>query len=208
MLIDAGQAMAFLSVAILLTLAPGPDNLMVLSISLAQGRKAGMAFALGCACGCFSHTLVATLGIGALLAAEPPAFFLVKLAGGIYLLWLGFRILHRSGAFSMEPGLHGKHGLKSLFVSGLFANALNPKVMLFFLALLPQFVQSGRGPAAIQMLQFGLIFTIQAIVLFGVLGYYAGSAGGWLARRPEAGLWMGYLAGAILILLGLRLVLE
>ena len=95
-----------------------------------------------------------------------------------------------------------------LFLKGLFVNAINPKVVLFFLAFLPQFVDPARGSAAVQMLQLGLLFTLQALLLFGAIGYFAGQAGERLARRPAIGLWLDRVAGAVFVLLGLRLLLK
>jgi threonine/homoserine/homoserine lactone efflux protein len=98
--------------------------------------------------------------------------------------------------------------LLRLFGKGLFANSINPKVVLFFLSFLPQFVVAQRGGANLQTALLGLVFTAQAAVLFGLLGFFSGTVGAWLARRPRAGMWMDRIAGAIFIALGLRLIVA
>jgi threonine/homoserine/homoserine lactone efflux protein len=198
------QFLAFLGAAILLTLSPGPDNMMVLSLGMARGRMHGAAFGLGCALGCLSHTLLAVLGVSALIAASPVAFAALRIAGGLYLGWMGWNaITSRGGA---RPGAAAAGSAGALFLRGMLANAINPKVALFFLSFLPQFVAPGRGDTALQTSLLGLTFTLQAAVLFGLLGACSGTVGAWLARRPRAGLWLDRLAGAVFIGLGLRLI--
>jgi threonine/homoserine/homoserine lactone efflux protein len=200
------QLFAFLAAAILLTLSPGPDNMMVLGIGIAKGRLRGMAFGLGCALGCLSHTLLAALGVSALIAASPLAFTLLKVCGGLYLAWMGFKAIRSRGGASVGRAEDASESARTLFLRGVLANAINPKVALFFLSFLPQFVAAGRGDANLQTASLGLVFTTQAAVLFGLLGYFSGAVGAWLARRPQAGMWLDRLAGAIFIGLGLRLI--
>ncbi|WP_374535632.1 LysE family translocator [Chitinimonas taiwanensis] len=206
MLLDAPQALGFLGAALLLTLAPGPDNLLVLSLGAAHGRLAGMLFGLGCALGCLSHTLLAILGISALLAASPLAFGLLRLAGGAYLIYLGWMALRSSGGAAPQAS-QSEDSLRQLFLRGLIANAINPKVVLFFLSFLPQFVQPARGDSMLQIAQLGILFTLQAALLFSLLGYFAGQVGEWLKAKRQRGLWLDRLAGGVLLLLGLRLLL-
>lgn len=206
MLLDAPQALGFLGAALLLTLAPGPDNLLVLSLGAARGRLAGMLFGLGCALGCLSHTLLAMLGISALLAASALAFGLLRLAGGAYLIYLGWMALRSSGGAAPQTS-QSEDSLLQLFLRGLVANAINPKVVLFFLSFLPQFVQPARGDSTLQIAQLGLLFTLQAALLFSLLGYFAGKVGEWLKAKRQRGLWLDRLAGGVLLLLGLRLLL-
>ncbi len=207
-LLELSQALGFLAAAMLITLSPGPDNLMILSLGLSRGRRQGMAFGLGCALGCLSHTILATLGISAAIAASPMLFTGLKLAGGAYLVWLGIGALRSSGALRIEAGVGGTESLAVLFRRGLLANAINPKVILFFLAFLPQFVDAGQGGVGWQTAQLGLLFTLQACVLFGVIGWFAGSLGGWLGRHGKAGLWLDRLAGGVFVALGLKLIVE
>jgi threonine/homoserine/homoserine lactone efflux protein len=201
------QFLAFLAAATLLTLSPGPDNMMVLSIGVAKGRARGVAFGLGCAFGCLSHTLLAVVGVSALIAASPAAFTALKVCGGLYLAWMGFNAIRSRGGARVNGAEGVTEGARTLFFKGMLANAINPKVALFFLSFLPQFVAAGRGDANLQTALLGLAFTLQAAVLFGLLGFFSGAVGTWLGRRPRAGMWLDRIAGAIFIGLGLRLVL-
>lgn len=211
-MLSAEQVLGFLAAAVLLTATPGPDNLMVLGIGMSRGRRAGMAFGLGCALGCLSHTLLAVLGGGALIAASPAAFTALKWAGGGYLVWLGVQAWRHAGAVRIgQPD--GGAGARvdtpaRLFAKGLLANAVNPKVVLFFLSLLPQFVVPAAGAVPLQMALLGLIFTAQAAALFELLGAFSGVIGAALMRRPGAGRWLDRLAAAVFTLLGLRLALA
>jgi threonine/homoserine/homoserine lactone efflux protein len=207
LLLALPQIAGFLVAAALITLAPGPDNLMVLGLGMAQGRRAGLAFGLGCALGCLNHTLLAALGVSALIAATPLAFTVLKILGGAYLIWLGIAALRNA----RRPAAIGQAATKParvLFVQGLLANAINPKVILFFLAFLPQFVAPERGHAAWQTAQLGLLFTLQALLIFGAIGWYAGTLGERLARHPAIATWLDRIAGSIFIALGLRLLVA
>lgn len=198
---------AFLLAAFLISLAPGPDNLMVLGVGMARGRRYGIAFGLGCAVGCLSHTALAVLGVSALLAASPLAFALLKTGGGLYLLWLGIQAWrHAGGAPRAADGTRETPG--QLFRRGMLANAVNPKVALFFLAFLPQFVLPGQGGVAWQMAALGLVFALQAALVFALLGHFAGAAGQRLQRQPRLGRWLDRLAGALFVGLGLRLIVS
>lgn len=206
MLLVPEQFFGFLVAAVLITVSPGPDNLMVLSFGISRGRARGVVFGLGCALGCLSHTLLATLGVSALIAASPSAFLALKICGGVYLIWLGVQALRSRGGLNLEQSRRADESLRRLFAKGLFANAINPKVVLFFLSFLPQFVMADRGFVAWQTAQLGLVFTLQAAVLFGLLGYFSGAVGQWLQRHSRAGLWLDRIAGTIFVGLGLRLI--
>ena len=205
------QILAFLLAAVLLTATPGPDNLMVLSMGMSKGRRTGIAFGLGCALGCLSHTLLAVIGVGAILAASPVAFTALKWAGGAYLIWLGIQALRHAGAVRIEGSDTSPAPAESLrrtFCKGLVANAINPKVVLFFLSFLPQFVDASRGSMELQLGLLGLLFTAQAAVLFGLLGYFSGSVGGWINRKPKVGVWLDRLAGTVFVALGVRMIVA
>ena len=200
------QLLAFLSASLLITLAPGPDNLLVLSIGASQGRRSGIAFGLGCGLGCLSHTLLAALGVSALIAASPPAFNGLRLLGGAYLMLLGWQALRSRGGMQAPQARAAPASAWQLFGKGLLANAINPKVVMFFLAFLPQFVASERGPAAWQLAQLGSVFTLQAAALFAALGYFAGQVGAWLMRHGNAAVWLDRMAGTVFLGLGAKLL--
>jgi len=201
------QFLGFLAAAILITLSPGPDNMMVLSVGIAKGRARGIAFGLGCALGCLNHTLLAVIGVSALIAASPTAFTALKIAGGLYLIWMGIGALRSRGG-ARAGGEVPDESARTLFFKGLLANAINPKIVLFFLSFLPQFVVAARGDANWQIGWLGIVFTVQAAVLFGLLGYFSGAIGQWLNRTPRAGMWLDRIAGAVFVGLGLRLIVA
>jgi threonine/homoserine/homoserine lactone efflux protein len=210
-MLTLAQFTGFLLAALLITASPGPDNLMVLGMGMSRGRRQGIAFGLGCAFGCLSHTVLAVIGVSALVAASPVAFTVLKVGGGLYLVWLGFNALRHAGTVRIGGMRAGDAGaadtsLARLFLKGCFANAINPKVVLFFLSFLPQFVVASQGHAALQLAQLGVLFTLQAAVLFGFLGYFSGAIGQWLGRHPGAGPVLDRVAGIVFIGLGLRLI--
>ncbi|MBX9349709.1 LysE family translocator [Chromobacterium vaccinii] len=210
MLVTLPQLAAFLAAAMLITVTPGPDNLMVLSQGISRGRRQGMAFGLGCALGCLNHTLLAALGVSALIAASPLAFAALKIAGGAYLVYLGWGAIRSSGAsFDANAQASGPQGsLAATFRRGLIANAINPKVVLFFLAFLPQFINPAQGAVGLQTAILGALFTLQGALIFGALGYFSGHVGQWLAKSRKASQWLDRIAGAVFIGLGLRLILA
>lgn len=207
-MLSAEQFFGFLLAASVITVAPGPDNMMVLSIGMAKGRLPGIAFGLGCALGCLSHTLLAVLGVSALIAASPEAFTVLKVCGGLYLVWLGFNALRSAGGASVGKASDDRQSPRKLFLKGIVANAINPKVILFFLSFLPQFVIPGHGSVAAQMAWLGIIFTLQAGVIFGLLGYFSGTVGQWINTSPRLGTAMDRLTGVIFVGLGLRLIVS
>jgi threonine/homoserine/homoserine lactone efflux protein len=209
-LLSLSQWLAFVGAALLVTVAPGPDNLMVLSLGLARGRRAGLAFGAGCALGCLNHTVLAALGVGALIAASPTAFTALRWAGGLYLVWIGVGALRASWRSAEGNALRAvpPDPPRRLFFKGLAVNAINPKVVLFFLAFLPQFVDPVRGHAAWQVVQLGLAFTLQALLVFGAIGWFAGRVGERLQQRPGLTRWLDRIAGLVFVGLGLRLLVA
>lgn len=201
--------LAFIAVSVAVTLSPGPDNLMVLAQSIARGHRAGIGIALGCALGCFTHTLWATLGVSALLLASPNAFMALKLAGAAYLAWLGVQALRSNGTID---GAHTCAGTPDAWhrhvARGFIANAINPKVALFFLAFLPQFTQPAIGAPGLQMLTLGAVFALQTVLVFGAIAFASASIGRALARAPKWGAWLDRLAGCVFIGLAAHLALS
>lgn len=203
----ADVLLAFLAASALVTLAPGPDNLMVLSVGISRGRAAGIGFGLGCALGCFTHTLWATLGIGAVVLASPPTFLALKMAGAAYLVYIGlmsWRHAGEMGVVALDPGT--AEPLAVHLRRGFIANAVNPKVALFFIAFLPQFVDPARGAVWAQMLVFGTLFAAQTVAIFGTLGWSSGAIGARLQRQPGLAVWLDRTAAAIFVGLALHLV--
>lgn len=199
------QTAGFLLAASVVTLAPGPDNMMVLSIGMAKGRIHGIAFGLGCACGCLIHTLLATFGVSAVIAGSPHAFWLLRMCGGAYLVWLGVGAWR--GSVRKSVGAPGdEQAVVSLFWKGVLANVMNPKVILFFLSFLPQFVLAGESGVALQVALLGVLFVVQAALIFGLIGYFSGTVGQWMALNRRAGVVLNRLAALVFVTLGVRLL--
>jgi threonine/homoserine/homoserine lactone efflux protein len=197
----------FLATSIAITLAPGPDNLQVLARGISQGRAAGLVAALGFAAGITFHTTLAALGVAALLRSSPVAFEVIKLAGAAYLVWIGIKALRSQGLATAHE--RAPQPLKAVFRQSVLGNLLNPKVTLFFVVFLPQFVQPhGTQSVTVQMLELGVLFMLQTVVVFSLFGVCAGLIGGWLKRRPRVGVWLDRLAGATFIAIGIRVALR
>jgi len=197
----------FLVTSIAITLAPGPDNLQVLARGMAQGRSAGLVAALGFAVGCLFHTMVAAVGLAALLRSSPVAFQLIKYAGAAYLVWIGIQALRARGGLA-QGGDVAAVPLRKVFRQSVLGNMMNPKVTLFFLVFLPQFVRANAEHPALQFVLLGVIFMLQTAVVFSVFGLSAGWLGAWLRRRPATGRWLDRVAGAIFVGLGIKVALP
>jgi threonine/homoserine/homoserine lactone efflux protein len=201
--------LAFLAASALITIAPGPDNLMVLSVGISRGRSAGIGFGLGCALGCFTHTLWATLGIGAVVMASESTFTTLKMAGAAYLVYIGVMAWRYAGKMTLieiDPG--SAEPISVHLRRGFLANVINPKVALFFIAFLPQFVDQARGAVWPQMLLLGALFAAQTVVIFGSLGWFAGNIGARLRRQPALAVWLDRCAGTIFIGLAVHLAMA
>jgi threonine/homoserine/homoserine lactone efflux protein len=197
----------FLATSLAITFAPGPDNLQVLARGISQGRAAGLVAALGFAAGVTFHTTLAALGIAALLRSSPLAFQILKLAGAAYLIWIGVKALRSQGLAS--AGERPRQPLSTIFRQSVLGNVMNPKVTLFFVVFLPQFVDThGVQSVTLQMLELGAVFMLQTVVVFSIFGLCAGTIGGWLKRRPRAGVWLDRLAGLTFIAIGMRIALR
>jgi threonine/homoserine/homoserine lactone efflux protein len=204
----------FIAAGLLLNLTPGPDVLYIVTHALRRGARAGMVAALGITAGCFVHIAAAALGVSALMAASSTAFSLLKWAGAAYLVYVGVRLLtSKAGTFAMNSGaeiprLTGAGGRNDVFFQGFWTNVLNPKVALFFLAFVPQFIAPAVDNKALVFLLLGLLFNLNAL---GVnIGWALAAA--WLARRVNAmqrGMrWLDRAAGALFITFGLKLALS
>ena len=197
----------FLVASALLTIAPGPDIVYVLTRGITQGRKAGFAAALGFATGVIFHTALAALGIAALIRSSDLAFTLVRYAGAAYLIYIGVRAVTSKSAFALERG-NGKRALRTVYMQSVVGNVLNPKVTLFFLSFLPQFVNAASGHLETQMLLLGVIFMVQTVVIFGAVALFSGFIGDWLKRKPAIGDRLNLFAGLTFIGLGIRVALP
>ncbi|CAH8771174.1 LysE family translocator [Paenibacillus dendritiformis] len=204
---DILSVLSFLGVAVLLTLMPGPDNVFVLAQSISQGRKAGIATALGLCSGLIVHVAAATFGISAIIYQSTLAFAVVKYAGAAYLLFLAWKSFREKDAgltMNDEKSLN----YYALYKKGILMNLLNPKVSLFFLALLPQFVDQAAGHVPVQMLVLGIVFILQAIILFSVISFFAEKLRYLLLRNPSISRKMNYIQGSLLGLIAVQIAFS
>lgn len=195
----------FLVASLALHLMPGPDTFYILGRSLAQGRGTGIASALGISAGVLVHTCAAALGLSALISASATAFLVVKLAGAAYLLFLGLRMLFSRPAPPDPCGNDSHTGLGAAFRQGLITNVLNPKVALFFLAFLPQFIAADSPSKFLAFLLLGLCFVATSTLWCLALAWFSAGLGTRLRRNARQ---LGYLhkaTGVLLVGLGLRL---
>ncbi|KEO51318.1 LysE family translocator [Thioclava pacifica] len=198
----------FLTAAVLLNLSPGPDIAFILGQTIRGGRKSGFAAMGGIWTGALVHASFAAAGLSAILASSATAFAAVKWAGAAYLIYLGIKALRsRGGSFVSEA----QSGLVSALViwrQGVFVSLLNPKVAIFFLAFLPQFVVEGAGPIWAQLFLHGLLIIVVAGLIEPPLVLLGEKLTEGLRERPNLGMWMDRCLGTLLIGLGIRLALQ
>lgn len=206
-MIAADVLVLFVTASVALALAPGPDNIFVLTQSALYGRLAGIMVTLGLCLGVMVHTTLVALGVAVIFQTSALAFTILKLLGGAYLLYLAWRAFRAQTA---EIGGSGTSRLspRALFGRGVIMNVTNPKVAIFFLAFLPQFADPARGSVTVQIFLFGMVFILCALVVFGAVALAAGSLGGWLSRTPRAQVMINRLSGIIFVGLALRLLMS
>jgi len=203
---ELSKWITFAAATLLLNLTPGPDMMYVFARSLGQGRRAGVVSALGVGAGILVHTLAAALGIAALFRAWPFSYQVVRYAGAAYLIYLGVRLLVRRPT-NTAPGELAREPLAAIFRQGVITNVLNPKVALFFLAFLPQFVSPARGAVGWQMTALGLYFDFSGTLVNLGVALLAAIAGGFL-RSTRGRAIAERSSGVVCIALGVRVGLT
>ncbi|MEC5186655.1 threonine/homoserine/homoserine lactone efflux protein [Geobacillus thermodenitrificans] len=204
---DFALTMSFLGVAILLTLMPGPDILFVIAQSISQNKKAGIATALGLCSGLIVHITAATLGISTIIYQSALAFTVIKYTGAAYLLYLAWQSFkEKETGFAFNHNKPFKY--PSLYKKGILMNLLNPKVSLFFLALLPQFVNKSMGHITLQMLILGIIFLVQALVIFIAVSVFSEKLRHVLLTNSFIAKRMNIIKGSLLGLIGIQIAFS
>jgi threonine/homoserine/homoserine lactone efflux protein len=181
--------------------------ILVMSRSIAQGAAAGVATAAGVSVGLVGHTLLATLGLGAILRTSEWLFLALKLAGAAYLVYLGLQLL-RTRSHELAVAIAAPRTLRRLFFDGALSNVSNPKIAVFYFAFLPQFVLPGAAHPTLSVFVLGLLFAVLTFLVKGPVGLAAGALSGWLRARPRALTWLYRSSGAVLVGLGLKLAFE
>lgn len=206
-MIELHTYLLFVGATVLLVLAPGPDMIYMLTRTITQGRKAGVLAALGINAGAYVHVAAAVFGLSAILATSAIAFTIIKWLGAGYLIWLGIQaITSKAGALNLDSS-SGLLNNKAIFWQGFLSDVLNPKVALFFLAFLPQFVTAGATLKQ-QLLILGLTCNIVAISINLMLVYFASAATARLRKNHKIAARLNKIMGSIFIALGIRLAGE
>jgi threonine/homoserine/homoserine lactone efflux protein len=211
---STGSLLAFAAVSFALIVVPGPSVLFVVGRAVAYGRRAALATVVGNAAGMYVQVLLVALGLGAIVERSITVFTVVKLAGSAYLMWLGVQAIRRRRDASAALHAVGRAGAvaspsaHTFAAEGLVVGLANPKAIVFFAAILPQYVERGGAPAPIQMALLGVVFVVIALVSDSVWGLVAGTARDWFARSPRRIERLGAVGGAVMIGLGVRLAVS
>jgi threonine/homoserine/homoserine lactone efflux protein len=196
----------FVMAGLLLNITPGPDTLYILGRTTLQGWRGGAVAALGIGAGLFVHTFAAAVGLSALLAASATAFTILKWVGAAYLVYVGLSLLMARPAIELRtPALHAA-GLRTVFFQGFLTNVLNPKVALFFLAFLPQFVDPSAPNKAVAFLFLGFVFNLNGTLWNLFVAWSAARVASSLNRSGHFALWLNRTVGTLFVYLGIRLV--
>lgn len=205
--IPVESLVTFLFASLLLALAPGPDNIFVLTQSALYGRKEGILITMGLCTGLIGHTSAVALGVAAILQASAMAFTALKAVGALYLLYLAWQAFSASVSH-LDGGRPGKLSGIQLYRRGIIMNLTNPKVSLFFLAFLPQFTAPENGPVAQQIFLLGTFFILVTLVVFGGIALLAGTLGDWLRQSAKAQIYLNRVAGSVFVVLALKLAMT
>ncbi len=198
----------FLAASLVVIVAPGPDNILVLTRGVTIGRRAALVSACGASVGLVGHSLFAAAGLSAILANSATAYSVVKYVGAAYLIYLGVRAFLERENFALATDDAPPVSLRSVFGQAVVSNLLNPKIAVFFLAYLPQFVIPGASGTSLRLLSLGIAFALMTWAIFSIFAVFSGTLGSWLRRRPALASGLGWLTGGVFISLGLRLAFS
>jgi len=202
-MIDLSNLAWFLTASWVLIVTPGPDMIYVVSRGVAQGRKAAIVSVCGIILGLTTHTLAAAFGLALVLKTSAIAFEAIKYLGAAYLVYLGIKMIRSNEGIVV--GEASPLNTRAVFVQGLLSCLFNPKLAMFFLAFLPQFVNPALGSETLQMVSLGALFSVFGFSFLFTVAYFSGAVGNWVASKPTLLKRIGWVSGGTLIALGLRL---
>ncbi len=199
---------AFLIAGLILNLTPGVDTMYILGRSIAQGKKAGILSALGISTGAVFHIIFATLGLSIILAKSAMAFEIVKYVGAVYLIFLGLKLFFKKTDGKLELSNEKETAnYKKIYFSGIMTNILNPKVALFFLAFLPQFIDPNYVQSSLSFLILGITFLLTGTIWCLILALFASTLSDGLRKNYKMKMWLDKITGGIFVALGIKLAL-
>jgi threonine/homoserine/homoserine lactone efflux protein len=194
----------FLFSCILLNITPGSDTVLILSKSIAQGKKAGVITALGIGVGTIAHTMLAAIGLSLLISSSVILFNIVKYAGAAYIIYLGVKMFFTSFTVELQTDLNSqRRQMTDFFKDGFITNLLNPKVALFFIAFLPQFIDPSHRSGVVPFLILGFTFTVTGTIYCVLLAVFAAAIFSSLRLKPRFSLMLNKICGSVLVFLGL-----
>jgi threonine/homoserine/homoserine lactone efflux protein len=199
--------LAFAAASLALAITPGPDMTLLVSRALSDGRAAAYACAAGAMTGIAVHTLMVAVGLSALVVASPAAFFALKVAGAAYLLWLAIQAIRKGSSLTVPATVPSGRGLVSNWAQGVGVNLLNPKVILFFMTFLPQFVIASDPHIQAKLIFLGLFFVVLTAPVLIVIVLGAHGLSGWLKRNPNIMRTVDYVFASVFSILALRILL-
>lgn len=204
---ESSALIQFLLASVLLTLSPGPDILYVLSSSLRQGFRTGFFIALGLCSGLIIHTGLVGFGVASLIQQDVFWMWILKVFGAAYMLWLAYKVYSSDATIVLQDDTINLKSLQGYFAQGFLMNVLNPKVSLFFLAFLPQFINSQGGSLFFQAIVLGLLFFAQALIIFSLVAFFAGRLAGSIAQNQRFQLLLKYFQVVLFVVLAIGIAL-
>lgn len=204
---DFSTILQFSIAIVIIAITPGPDMTLFVGRALSEGRAAGLAAMFGGFTGCLVHTSLVVFGLSALIVASPEAFLALKVAGAGYLVWLAWQAVRHGSAFAPEKRQGRGHTLMQNYLTGIGINLLNPKIILFFMTFLPQFVRAGDPHAAAQLVVLGLLFIAVALAITVPMVFAADRVTGALRRRPRIGRALDWLFASVFAAFAAQLLL-
>ncbi len=206
-MIDFETLTMFVTASFVLGLAPGPDNIFVLTQSIVNGRKAGFIIILGLCTGLIVHTTIVALGVAVIFQTSALAFGILKYCGAAYLLYLAWKAF-RASAAPIELNERVRLTFPQLYRRGIIMNITNPKVSIFFMAFLPQFADPSRGPIMVQLALLGAIFILVTLVVFNLIAQLAGIIGKWISKSEKGEKILNRVAALVFVSLAIKLILT
>ncbi|MBO6920269.1 MAG: LysE family translocator [Rhizobiaceae bacterium] len=203
---DSLTLIAFCTASIVLAITPGPDMTLMISRSLSDGVKAGLMIVAGTTTGILIHTCLVAFGLSALVVASPTAFWILKIAGAGYLLWLAIQALRGSSSFSVERQTSSDKSLIRFWFNGLGVNLLNPKIIIFFMTFLPQFVRADDPNFTGRLLFLGLLFAVVALPIVIGTVIAADKLSRWLKNNPRFLRWLDYRFASVFSMFAVRIL--